>query len=82
MARLSLAVAVHPAHCLRIMARVPGSVKHHYSVGTDQIHAQAPSPLKHETITEPFILKVVFKSVLPAMTPTPTTLLFVRSPTH
>lgn len=70
MTGLFLAITVHPTHCLSIMARVPGSIKHHHAVGTDQIHAQAPGPLKHKpTIAEPLVLKMAFKPVLPSVTP-------------
>ena len=48
---LFLAITVYPTYSLSIMARVPGSVKHHHSVGTNQIHAQTPSPLKHKPIS-------------------------------
>lgn len=61
---LFLAITVYPTYCLGIMARVPGSIKHHHSVGTDQIHTQAPGPLKHKpTTTELLALKTVFKLV-------------------
>ena len=43
-AGLPLAVAVHAAHGLRVVARVPGGVEHHHAVGPDQVHAQAARP--------------------------------------
>lgn len=43
-AGLPLAVAVHPAHGLGVVTRVPGGVEHHHAVGADQVHAQTTSP--------------------------------------
>lgn len=59
---LFLAITVYPTYCLSIMARVPGSIKHHHSVGTNQIYTQASSSLKHKPIiTQLLILKMVLK---------------------
>lgn len=55
---LFLAVTVYPTYCLSIVARVPGSIKYHHSVGTNQIHTQASGPWRHKPTT--IVLKVVF----------------------
>lgn len=55
---LFLAITVYPTYCLSIVARVPGSIKYHHSVGTNQIHTQASGPWRHKPTT--IVLKVVF----------------------
>lgn len=42
-ARLLLPIAVHSAHSLGVMARVPRSVKHHHSVCSNEVDTQTPS---------------------------------------
>lgn len=50
-ARLLLPVAVHPAHGLRVVARVPGSIKHHHSVCSNEVDTQTPSTGKLRQIS-------------------------------
>lgn len=42
--RLPLTVAVDAAHGLGVVARVPGGVKHHHTVRSDQVYTQTTSP--------------------------------------
>lgn len=49
--RLPLTVAVDAAHGLRVMARVPGGVKHHHAVRPDQVYAQTTSPEVRSRVT-------------------------------
>lgn len=44
MTRLPLTVAVDAAHGLGVVARVPGGIKHHHTVRSDQVYTQTTSP--------------------------------------
>lgn len=41
MTRFPLTVAVHPAHCLRVVTWVPGGVEDDDAVRSDEVHPQA-----------------------------------------
>lgn len=36
-----LAISIHPTHCLGIMTWVPGGIKHHHTVSSNEVHPQA-----------------------------------------
>lgn len=58
-ARFPLTVAVHPAHRLGIVTRVPGGIKDNDTVCTDQIYSQAArSERKKEQINDKMSARV------------------------
>lgn len=51
MTRLPLTVAVDTAHGLGIVTRVPGSIKNHHTVCSNQVYAQTTSPESHSKVS-------------------------------
>ncbi len=47
-AGLLLSIAVHAAHSLGVVARIPRRVQDNHSVGADQVDAQTPGPCRQQ----------------------------------